>query len=128
MQLARFQVNLIQPTELINRTLANWRQRVKATTQAFNERETRPKRERLRLEATIDYRFMINSFKKSNSIYAAAGTMLPLGEQQQKTLRQMEECLIPIRLEVEVEGMRFRDTLTWNIHGIFYHTALTCIQ
>lgn len=28
-----------------------------------------------------------------------------------------EDILVPIRLEVEVDGLVLRDTFTWNLHG-----------
>lgn len=30
-----------------------------------------------------------------------------------------KECLVPIRLDMELEGQKLRDTFTWNKNGMF---------
>jgi hypothetical protein len=57
---------------------------------------------------------MIASFKTGDYTY---NSIPALGKEQADTLREMGECLIPIRIELEVDGVRFRDTFTWNIYG-----------
>lgn len=29
----------------------------------------------------------------------------------------LQECLVPIRLDMEIEGQKLRDTFTWNKNG-----------
>jgi SWI/SNF-related matrix-associated actin-dependent regulator of chromatin subfamily B protein 1 len=31
-----------------------------------------------------------------------------------------QEMLVPIRLDMEIEGQKLRDTFTWNKNGVFY--------
>ena len=31
-----------------------------------------------------------------------------------------QEVLVPIRLDMEIEGQKLRDTFTWNRNGIYY--------
>jgi len=31
-----------------------------------------------------------------------------------------QEMLVPIRLDMEIEGQKLRDTFTWNKNGMFY--------
>lgn len=32
-----------------------------------------------------------------------------------------QEMLVPIRLDMEIEGQKLRDTFTWNKNGMYFH-------
>jgi hypothetical protein len=45
--------------------------------------------------------------------------VVDLCESSQEELNQtaeQDECLVPIRIEIDQDGFRYRDTLTWNLH------------
>lgn len=37
------------------------------------------------------------------------------------------EELIPIRLDIEIDGQKLRDTFTWNKNGIYPKDVITCL-
>lgn len=43
--------------------------------------------------------------------------VLKLSKPQTKLLAELDEVLVPIRLEIEVEHWKLRDTFTWNLKG-----------
>ena len=38
---------------------------------------------------------------------------------------ELDENLIPIRLDVDLEGHRLRDTITWNKNGKYWDLVVT---
>lgn len=122
----RFNTNVVKHIDSMNRICQTWRPKVVATTEAFLNRFNKSKRERLKLEESLNHRFMIVGYRPLESRVLLSRTKTDQSDQSSRLgdidnndeEQWKDECLlIPIRIEVEAEGQRFRDTFTWNAHG-----------
>ena len=48
---------------------------------------------------------------------------LEYSKKQLREIAQVEECLIPIRLDIEHDGRKLNDTFTWNLNGMYSTSA-----
>lgn len=63
-------------------------------------------------------RHQVNGLSHPASAAGAAGTgRKRLSKRKAKELAEAEEMLVPVRLDIEHEHWRLRDTFTWNLHG-----------
>lgn len=44
-------------------------------------------------------------------------------DEQLAEIADKQEALVPIRLDLEVEGIKLRDTFTWNLNGTVFELA-----
>lgn len=59
--------------------------------------------------------------EKRLALFPCSSATLPLlpcsPKAKLRELARQEECLVPIRLDLEHEGRKCNDTFTWNLHG-----------
>ena len=107
-----FMQTQVRPLELQAQAMAGWRLRGQQKAAALQSRR-RPK------EPIIEGPEMFGLFYSGPARRRLRKPGYEIYEWQLDSmtdLAEIDECLIPVRIEIDIDGHKVRDTFTWNVH------------